>query len=338
MNPKLSIIIPAYNAEKTIKRCIQSVLDNAFSDYEIIIIDDGSKDDTARLVMELSYLDSRIRLITKKNGGVSSARNRGIKESKAPYIMFLDSDDTYESICCEKTVSLIESQNADIVMFSYFEIFNNKKKIVLCPITHMLDSQEEIYSKIIFNHYMSGVNGYIGSVWMAGFKRSVIVENNIRFNESLHHSEDKLFLLNYLFFCNRLAVIDEPLYNYELGDSSVTKKYSASLEENHKIYYEELEKLLNQFGHKTNPEQKSQGAVSYVFSIILNEVREGNPKSFGQKIKKVVNTSKEYRSSAKMAHPTNRNLKIKRFIAIHPSLCVGFFLIRRVQRALGVYF
>ena len=338
MNPKISVIIPAYNAENTIKQCVQSVLDNTFTNFEIVVVDDGSKDNTAKIVKDLSSFDNRIRLIQKQNEGVSATRNRGIQEANAPYIMFLDSDDTYEPTCCEKANNTIEIEKTDIVMFGYYEKFNKQSKTMLCPITYTLNSQDEIYNELIEKHYMSGVNGYLGSVWLAVFKKTIIVENGIRFNEKLHHSEDKLFLLNYLFCCNRLAVVNEPLYNYELGDSSVTKKYSPTLEENHRVYGEEWKKLLTKYGHEDVVKNSSNGSVSLVFSIVLNEVREGNPKPFSQQIKKVKSTSKKYKSSVKSATANSRSLKIKKIIASHSSLCIAFFLIRRIQRAMGVYF
>lgn len=338
MSPKLSVIIPAYNAEKTIQKSIESVVNNSFKNLEILVIDDGSHDNTCQIVKHLAETDDRVKLISKANGGVSSARNRGIQESNAPYIMFLDSDDTYDATCCEKTVNRIESANADIVMFGYNESFDKHSIQMYCPVQVLLESQSEIYSQLIEKHYMSGLNGYMGSVWLACFKKSIIQSNDIRFNEQLHHSEDKLFLLNYLFCCERFAPVNETLYNYDLGDSSVTKKYSSDLEENHRVYSEEWNRLLKRYGHKTTSDQMSQGAITYVFSIILNEVREGNPKPFVQQIKKIVATSKKNKSSAKKAVPDNRSLKIKRFIAIHPPLCVMFFMTRRIQRTLGVYF
>lgn len=338
MSPKLSIIIPAFNAEKSIQKSIESVANNTFKNLEIIVVDDGSHDNTKKVVKRLQEKDDRIRLIAKPNGGVSSARNKGIQEANAPYLMFLDSDDTYEPTCCEKAVSIIEAENADIVMFGYNECFNNQSLKRYCPVKKKLISNEEIYDQLIKKHYMTGVNGYVAAVWLACFNKRIITNDAIRFNEKLHHSEDKLFLLNYLFCCQKLVVIDEVLCNYNLGGSSVTKKYSADLEENHRIYTDEREKLLNRYGYETTPDQKSQGVVTYVFSIILNEVREGNPKPFSKQIRKAIDTSKEFRATAKAAKPKNRNLKIKRFISIHPSLCVLFFLVRRIQRALGVYF
>lgn len=338
MNPMISVIVPAYNAENTIKRSVDSVIENTFKELEIIVVDDGSKDNTCKIVKSIIKEDERVKLISKKNGGVSSARNLGIQKASAPYIMFLDSDDTYEPTCCEKTANQMLAESADIVLIGYNECFKYQTYKRYCPVKSTLISNDEIFESLIHRHYMSGLNGYMGSVWLACFKKDIIQSNNIAFNEKLHHSEDKLFLINYLFCCQSLAVVNEALYNYNLGDSSVTKKYSPDLEVNQKNYSQEWEALLNRYGHGISVEQKRQGAITYVISIILNEVREGNPKPFLKKIRKVVDTSKENKDLIKQSKPESRSLRIKRFITMHPSMSVMFYLTRRAQRALGVYF
>ena len=100
--PGISVIVPAYNAEKYLKNCVESVRNQTFQDWELLIVDDGSKDRTREIAMECAAGDDRVRVLRKKNGGVSSARNLGLREAKGEYIAFLDADDRYECRCLEK--------------------------------------------------------------------------------------------------------------------------------------------------------------------------------------------------------------------------------------------
>lgn len=171
MNPMISVIVPAYNAENTIKRSVDSVIENTFKELEIIVVDDGSKDNTCKIVKSIIKEDERVKLISKKNGGVSSARNLGIQKASAPYIMFLDSDDTYEPTCCEKTANQMLAESADIVLIGYNECFKYQTYKRYCPVKSTLISNDEIFESLIHRHYMSGLNGYMGSVCLACFKR-----------------------------------------------------------------------------------------------------------------------------------------------------------------------
>ena len=115
MNPIISIIIPVYNAEKTLNRCVDSVLNQTFHDWELLLIDDGSKDRSMYLCDEYALKDKRIKVFHKKNGGVSSARNMGLDYARGEWITFVDSDD----YICENIFDLVSSHNEDLLIFNY---------------------------------------------------------------------------------------------------------------------------------------------------------------------------------------------------------------------------
>ncbi len=335
---KISIIIPAYNSEKTIEKSILSALSSSYEKLEILVVNDGSSDGTADLVKRISNSDARVKLISKENGGVSSARNKGLDLASGDIIMFLDADDTYAFEFCEKVVSCYANCQSDLVFAGYREIFNDKAKNVICPFEQEISGKANIRQKIIIDHYQSGLNGYIGAVWCCAFRADLIRQNNIRFHEKIHHGEDKLFLIQYLTYCERINNIGGLMYNYMLGDSSVTKKYSPTIEQNNRMLGEAFEKIYSDISYIPSEETKGKNAVSAVFSLLVNEARPGNPKSIFQQIGYVTSVNKKYRTAIKKMHSTDKKLKIKRMIALHPSLCFLFFFVRRIQRDLGVYF
>ena len=131
-NPKISIVIPVYNVEKYLRRCLDSVLNQTFSDWEAICVNDGSPDKSADILKEYAKLDPRIKVINKDNGGLSDARNLGINFTKGQYIFLLDSDDFIHSQTLEILDCLIESENADMILFDFDKVFyiNARKRII----------------------------------------------------------------------------------------------------------------------------------------------------------------------------------------------------------------
>lgn len=335
---KLSVIIPAYNAEKSIKTCLLSLSESGCEDMEMLVIDDGSADGTAATVTELAAVDRRIRLVTKQNGGVSSARNMGIDLAEGELLMFLDSDDTHSKGMCKKLSESMEKHDSDIAFCGYNEIFEGKARKVLCPASEILVGQGQIFQKFVKPLAFSGTNGFMGSVCFCLFKKELILQNKIRFDERIKHAEDLLFLTEYLLNCSRMSVVPEALYNYELGDGSATKKYFAGLQENNRLLRERFDGLVEEFSLSVDTNTRNAGLVGSVFSLLVNEARAGNPKSFFAQVGTAFRVGREYKQGIKALKPSGRTLKIKRIIAKNGFLRVCFFLIRRVQRAMGVYF
>lgn len=127
-NKKISVIIPVYNVEKELVRCIKSIINQTYANIEIILVNDGSTDKSLKICEHYSKLDNRIRLITQKNQGLSAARNTGLKFSKGKYVMFVDSDDYVSEYFCEKAYNLISKYDSDIAFFDYNLVLNGYKK------------------------------------------------------------------------------------------------------------------------------------------------------------------------------------------------------------------
>lgn len=234
MKPKVSIIIPIYNVESYLRESINSILQQKYQNYEIIAIDDGSTDGSSRILDE--YDDNeKIKIVHKKNEGVSIARNLGINMAKGEYIAFIDADDSIEDEFLTKMVENIE--NYDMTVCCYREHFVN------CDIDHkyvnkstILDNKEAI-SEI---HNKSYYGGYL---WNKLFKRKIIMENNIQFSDGVIMYEDVWFVSQYLIYCSKIIIIPDILYNYRMRNSSAVWNKNNNEESMIFVY----KKLLNLF-------------------------------------------------------------------------------------------
>lgn len=209
-NPKLSIIIPIYNAEQFIRRCIDSILEQTYTDFELLLIDDGSTDDSSRICDVYSENDSRIKVFHKKNGGVSSARNVGLDNANGEWIVFIDSDDAinnqYLSVTKKATVVLILT-GCDYSGATYIK---DKIKITDSTLSHF------------YENYLQTLQMRVP--WAKFYKRSLI--ENLRFNESYKVGEDTLFVLSYLRRVKSMSVTNNTSYIYTLNTDFFFSKYA----------------------------------------------------------------------------------------------------------------
>ena len=120
--PTISVIVPVYKVEPYIRKCVDSILGQTFSDIQVILVDDGSPDQCGKICDEYAKQDNRVEVIHKENGGLSDARNEGVKYATGKYILFVDSDDYIAEDLVEKTVEVAETQNCDIVLFDYYYV------------------------------------------------------------------------------------------------------------------------------------------------------------------------------------------------------------------------
>lgn len=215
--PSISVIVPVYQAEKFLHRCLDSVARQTFSDWELILVDDGSTDGSAALCDRFAAKDNRVRVFhRKKNQGVSEARNLGINEAKGDYIAFLDADDCYEFQALETLWNLREQSGADAAACGLTYLWPGGKQSVQAQLPAGVYGGAEIREKLVLP--LTGdrltqpvFNGY--SVCYL-FSTELIRKNHIAFDGP--YLEDELFVLEY--FCNArtLAVTDQPLYRYFL--------------------------------------------------------------------------------------------------------------------------
>ena len=220
MNSLVSVIVPVYKVpEKYLRQCIESIQNQTLKEIEIILVDDGSPDDCGKICDEYATIDNRIKVIHKENGGVSSARNKGLDVAAGKYIMFVDSDDWLEINAVENLVLYYNISQAGLVVCGYYKglekiVINDKKKRKMLR----YDIPMAIAGK--YNYVM-------GYLWNKLFLRDIIELDHIRFDEDLFVCEDNLFCQKYAVRCSVAVCVPMALYHYRINAKSVTHcKYS----------------------------------------------------------------------------------------------------------------
>lgn len=211
----VSIVIPCYNSAKTIKRMLQTVLAQSYSDIEVIIVNDGSTDNTVKIVQEMD--DPRIRIIEKENGGVSTARNAGINAAKGNYIMFFDDDDRIDELMVEKMLAQIKKTPDALVVCG--KMIGKKAVSVVKNTTITGDLAKHVITSIL-------KSGHLYSPCNKIYNLSIIKEHNIRFVKEAKFGEDLIFNFDYLKHVKSIYYLKDCLYYYDQttdGESFHTK-------------------------------------------------------------------------------------------------------------------
>lgn len=213
--PKISVIIPVYNAEKYISSCIESIIKQTMDDIEIICINDGSNDNSSEVLSEYSRKDTRIRIITQMNKGRASARNVGIAYASAPYVMFCDADDSYHPEMCDKLYKEIVKIHADVATCEIEVVYYAN---------HELKESDNNYYSLKFNTPSNDmckiINNIDLSVCNKIFKLSLINKYNISFPDGYNY-EDANFCWKYFSISKLCAFVNERLYKYNRHEDSI---------------------------------------------------------------------------------------------------------------------
>lgn len=237
MNNKISIVMPTYNNEKTIGNSIRSILQQNYSNWELIIVDDGSVDKTKKICDKFASYDTRIKYYKQKNSGVSSARNYGLHKINGDLLMFVDADDSLTENALKILNSTFDKNDLDLCIYSWYEINNGSKQRHYYNRTELSATKEEYFKKIV---YSSNWNNYSGGYpWNKIWKVSTLKNNRmVFFNEKLKMLEDRLFVLEALDKIKRLKVINTPLYNYYIRDKSLShsKDSKKVMEQAYELY------------------------------------------------------------------------------------------------------
>ncbi|MDB8558410.1 glycosyltransferase [Turicibacter sanguinis] len=263
-NLSISIIVPVYNSEKFISICIESILNQNFHNYEVILINDGSSDSSLKICEEYSKLDKRIQVIDQVNKGVSHARNIGIEIAQGEYIVFIDADDELDSDYLKLLYQTITNSNCDLIVSGYILfptykkcIPNFKRYSVMKGIDFILSSPN-IHS-----------NNDLCFCWRNIYRLSTIRENRIFFNENIHIGEDVVFNLELLVHVDRVMAISDCLYRYRINnENSVMRvKYRPYLEASILKQYELRKKISLEYNLLNNYFFKKD-----MYNYILNNI------------------------------------------------------------------
>lgn len=293
---KTSIIIPIYNSEKYLHRLLDSVINQTYKDIEIILVNDGSTDNSLNICEEFRSRDNRIKICNKTNGGVSSARNEGIEIATGEYITFIDADDYIDKNYIEMLVNNIEGGYL-------IKIFNNKK----------LDQKIEKYEfikQILANEVTGGCWGYL-------FNKKILDFNNIRFDLNTSYMEDTIFVMEYLMQVESVKLIRENLYHYEAKKGSLTSSKNNVEEKINGYSYSmlKIEKVLkyNQICNEEIQqyiENKKISLIEATFGMIQNkeQVEEIIKNDNVKNIEKQKNIKLKYKLFMKALKSNNTNI------------------------------
>ena len=271
-NPKISVIIPVYNAEATLRRCVDSVLSQTFTDFECLLINDGSKDRSGEICDEYAAKDSRVRVFHKENGGVSSARNVGLDNMNGEWVTFVDSDDWIDHCYFQIVQSDIERGYQFIAHSCYPCDFNTQEflpEFQCSNTTEVANILTERMSSLLFM-----------TSWAKLFRSAIIRQLKLRFNIELTCCEDTLFNMSYLQNVENLSLRSNCIYHYSRGESNSLSSQNLTWDQIEYILsllFNAAESLENTFGiglTRFKIEQSFGKFVMYLYSIKDNKLRD----------------------------------------------------------------
>lgn len=210
MSPKVSIIVPVYNAQKTLVRCVDSILNQDYTDFELLLIDDGSKDDSGTICDAYAAKDQRVRVIHKENSGVSDSRNLALDEARGEYLQFLDSDDWITPNATRLLIEAAEQNNCDMVISDFYRVIGER-------LSHKGSIDEDgVLSREEFASFMmeNPADFYYGVLWNKLYSREIVEKHHLRMDSKISWCEDFMFNLEYIRYCENIYVLQVPIYYY----------------------------------------------------------------------------------------------------------------------------
>lgn len=272
--PSVSIIVPVYNAEKTIERCISSVLNQAYEDFELILLDDGSTDNSGQICDTYAGKDARIRVQHKENTGVSDTRNQGIAMAKGEYLQFLDSDDWITPDATGIFMRTVREQDCDMVIADFYRVIGER-------VSQKGDiDREGIIDRTGYAAYMmqKPADFYYGVLWNKFYKRSIIEKYRIEMDTSISWCEDFLFNMEYVRHIRSAYVVKVPVYYYvktrgSLVTQGISMKKTIQMKRTVFSYYNSFYKDV--FGAADYEKRKGQ-----IYRFLFDAAGDGGVSSF----------------------------------------------------------
>lgn len=286
--PAISVIVPVYQAERLLPQCVESVLGQTFSDWELLLVDDGSRDGSPALCDAYATGDARVRVFHKPNGGVSSARNLGLEQARGQCIAFLDADDALVPAALETLWYLREKAGADSAGCAHLNVSptgeERTEQLLPAGIYEQTGLREHILWPLTGERLRPPV--FNGFIWRFLFDAAILQENAITFEGA--YLEDELFLMEY--FCNAkcLAVTEEPLYRYFWNPASATHRYMRDFEQVFHRFMERKEAVAKRYElSQARPQWRENTNWAGLLIAVGNEYARGNQKTLRQRQKTV---------------------------------------------------
>ena len=216
--PVVSVIVPAYNAEKTLEKCVKSILNQRFRDIEVLLVNDGSRDGTAALCDRLAEEDSRICVFHRENSGVSATRNFALTQARGEYIQFVDSDDWLEEDAVAAMVRAAQTHGSDLVIADYYRVYEG-----LAQPKSRAQAAGPVDADAFIRAFTDSPSAfYYGVLWNKLYRRDIIIRHNLRMDESLSWCEDLLFNMSYYKHIASAYALRTPVYYYVRSMTSLS--------------------------------------------------------------------------------------------------------------------
>ena len=281
--PSISVIVPVYQAEQCLPACVESVLAQTFFNWELLLVDDGCTDGSPALCDGYAARDDRVRVFHQRNGGVSAARNTGLREARGEFIAFLDADDQLEPRALETLWSMLESSGTDTAGCAHLNVTPGGTSPELLLPAGLYDHQgilDHVVYPLLGDRLRAPV--FNGFIWRYLFSGELLRRYRITFSGA--YLEDELFLMEYFCYAQKLAVTDQPLYRYVWNPSSITHKYMRDFPAVFAAFMERKAALAERFGlEAARPRWRENSNWAGLLIAIGNEYAPTNPKSLRER-------------------------------------------------------
>lgn len=291
--PRYSVIVPVYNAQRTLHRCIESLLAQNYPNMELILVNDGSTDESGHICSEYQMHCDAVVYIDKPNGGVSSARNAGLECAKGEYILFVDSDDSVSSDYFTELDRAHENKPYDLLVFKKHG--SGGKYADETPWFDALSSKASYIDQVVYMMHCRIIMQPVNKC----YKRSIIQEHSLRFPEGVHTGEDFTFVMSYIVKCSSIKTICADLYCIDLSDqSSLTRRYRPALRDQLCSVYNEISNIVEHSNLSSANKEDILTAADYlyiklVFSCIAEEFK-AKPLHYFRDRKKIISICKSF--------------------------------------------
>ena len=317
--PLISILVPVYNAEVYLAGLIEQVRQQTLTNWEMIMINDGSTDQSGKLCDQFASHDERIKVIHQSNQGISNTRNNLLEKARGTYLVFIDADDRFNEQLLEKMVQQIQEFEADIAVCGFYEVKELSGRIKQRE-EKIFYLKDVVKVNELQNYIMFFINsGTFNPLWNKIYKREIIQRYRIRFPKHLTTGEDFIFNLNYFKHVQKISFFNEALYDYlRRQNDSITYQYIDQMYEKGLEIHEQLEQFLKQMKYDTKQNELilMENHLGGVFSAWLNLYHEDCKLKYKDKrkeIKAIIN--RQYvQSCAKEVHSANKIIKLTKIL------------------------
>ncbi len=327
MKDLISVVVPVYNAEKFLKKSVESVLNQSYKNIELMLVNDGSIDDSEKICNDYALRDKRVKVVSQKNGGPAAARNAGVRRATGTFVFFLDADDFIDDRTFETLIVEYDKHQPDLVMGNFRKLENNgeiiNQKAVFTPDGEPFTGEIKLLSKTdiadYVRHFLKHPSNHLVSYcWARLYKLSIIKDNNISAHEDMRLFEDFVFNLEYLKHANKITFVNKPLYTYVMPNNHVTASMaildSDSLSHDMNIFKEKAVEFFRQISNAAFNAEKEIGHALIHYAIIFlirscRRISKDNIRKIYHEISKFI-SSPVFAANLRHYSPSKGNSKV----------------------------